>query len=284
MMPPLRCLRGRAYDDGVRDPRCFAGLTARLVDGVQSHPELVGLVLLGSASAEAADRRDEWSDHDFFALVAHGRGSAVRPDLSWLPDQDRLVLTAREGEIGFVAVYEDGHVMEFAFSEAGELGGALAGEATVAVDDEAGTTARLLAESRARAAASDSFDPANDTRLVLVKLLIGVGRLRRGEVLNGQGFVRQWAVQLLVRAIRGRLPGASTTARDVIDPVRRFEADFPREAGLIAAALDRPAEEAARRLFALTRAVLEPGWAGFPSRAADAVADRLGWPRDGGTS
>ncbi len=264
------------------DAARFDALSAGLADGVREHESLIGLVLLGSASDEAAGRRDEWSDHDFFALIEEGRGSAVRPDLSWLPDRERIVLTAREGGIGFVAVYDDGHVFEFALSEAGELSGALAGDATVVVDDEQGTTARLVAQSRARAAASDSFDPVNDTRLVLVKILIGTGRVRRGEVLNGQGFVRQWAVQALVRAIRGRFPQGSTTARDLIDPLRRFESDFPREAALIAEALDHPAEEAARRLFALTRELLEPRWADFPSRAADAVADRLDWTRDGG--
>ena len=53
----------------------------------------------------------------------------MRPDLWWLPDRERLVLTAREGEIGFVAVYDDGHVFEFAFSEVEELAGAVAGDA-----------------------------------------------------------------------------------------------------------------------------------------------------------
>lgn len=262
---------------GVTAPERFDALSAGLAAGVRAHPGLVGLVLLGSASDEARARRDEWSDHDFFALTAAGRGSEVRPDLSWLPDQDRLVLTAREGEIGFVAVYDDGHVFEFAFSDAAELAGARAGDATVLVDDEAGTTARLLAESRARAAEDDRFDPANDARLVLVKLLIGVGRVRRGEVLNGNAFIRQWAVQLLVRAIRGRFAAASTSLRDAIDPVRRFERDFPAWGGDIAASLDLPIEETAFELYRLTRRILEPGWEDFPSRAADTVAARLGW-------
>jgi hypothetical protein len=214
--------------------------------------------MLGSASDEAVARRDEWSDHDFFALTEAGRGREIRPDLSWLPDQGRLVLTAREGEIGFVAVYDDGHVFEFAFSEAAELSGALVAEATVAVDDAAGTAA-LLAESRARASTADRFDPANDVRLVLVKLLIGVGRVRRGEVLNGGAFIRQWAVQLLVRAIRGRFADVSTSLRDTIDPGRRFERDFPEWGAQIGAALDHPPEDAAQRLFGLTREILEPG-------------------------
>lgn len=258
-------------------PERFATLSAGLAAAVRERDGLIGLVLLGSASDEAAQRRDEWSDHDFFAITAAGRGAEIRPDLSWLPDHDRLVLTAREGEIGFAAVYDDGHVFEFAFSDAAELDGAIAGEATVVVDDDAGTTATLLARSRARAAAADRFDPANDVRLVLVKLLIGVGRIRRGEVLNGGFFIRQWAVQLLVRAIRGRFVEGATSHRDTIDPVRRFERDFPEWGARIAASLERPVEDAALELFSLTREILEPGWDEFPTRAADAVARRLGW-------
>ena len=255
----------------------FDALSAGLAQSVRDTDGLIGLVLLGSASDEASHRRDEWSDHDFFAITEAGRGPAIRPDLSWLPDQDRVVLTAREGEIGFAAVYDDGHVFEFAFSDAVELAGALAGDATVVVDDADGTTAALIAASRERAAAGDRFDPGNDVRLVLVKLLIGTGRVRRGEVLNGGLFIRQWAVQLLVRAIRGRFAEASTTLRDTIDPMRRFEHDFPEWGARIADAVARPAEDAAHALFALTREILEPGWDAFPTAAADAVAARLGW-------
>src|SRR5690606_32078802 len=128
---------------------------------------------------------------------------------------------------GFVAVYEDGHVFEFAFSDAAELEGAVVGEATVLVDDEAATVAQLVSRGQQRAASADAFDPENDARLVLVKLLIGVGRVRRGETLNGGAFIRQWAVQHLVRAVRGRFAAHSTALRDPIDPMRRFERDFP---------------------------------------------------------
>ncbi|SFS15573.1 hypothetical protein SAMN04487846_3128 [Microbacterium sp. cf046] len=255
----------------------FEALTAGLANGVRARDGVFGLVLLGSASDSGALRRDEWSDHDFFALIDPGRGVGVRPDLSWLPDQDRLVLTAREGEIGFVAVYDDGHVFEFAFSEVDELAGAMAGDATVVLDDSVGSVAALIANAHATAAASDRFDPANDVRLVLVKLLIGVGRVRRGERLNGGQFIRTWAVQHLVRAIRGRYADRSTTLRDVIDPMRRFETDFPEWGARIAELLERPAEDAACGLLQLTREVFEPGWSDFPSRAADAVAARLGW-------
>jgi hypothetical protein len=265
------------------EPERFEALSAGLAHGVRQRDGLSGLVLLGSASEAGSVRRDEWSDHDFFAIVEAGRGNELRPDLDWLPDPERLVLTAREGDIGFVAVYDDGHVFEFAFSEAAELAGSLAGDATVLVDDDAETTATLIAQARDRADAGDRFDPENDTKLVLVKLLIGTGRARRGEVLGGGQFVRSWAVQCLVRAIRGRFADRSTTLRDTIDPLRRFERDFPEWAQRIAAALEGPVEDAAQSLFLIAREILEPGWDEFPSRAADAVAMRLGWAADSET-
>ncbi|WP_300267449.1 hypothetical protein [Microbacterium sp.] len=254
----------------------YGHLSRALADAVRARDGISGLVLLGSASDEARHRRDEWSDHDFFAVVEAGRGPEIRPDLGWLPDQDRLVLTAREGEIGFVAVYDDGHVFEFAFSEVEELAGAVAGDATVVVDDAAGTTAALIDQARERAASADRFDPDNDARLVLVKLLIGVGRIRRGEVLNGGAFIRQWAVQHLVGVIRGRFPDSSSSLRDAIDPLRRFEQDFPQWAQRIADAVARPPEAAARAVFDML-GELQEGWPDFPTRAANAVAGRLGW-------
>lgn len=255
----------------------FEAFSARLAAGVRAHPDMAGLVLLGSAADSAAHRRDEWSDHDFFAITRSGRGRAVRPDLSWLPEDHRVVLAAREGEIGFAVVYDDGHVLEFAVSDAVELSGAVAGDATVVFDDGDGTVGSFVASAQERAAAADVFDPANDVRLVLVKLLVGVGRARRGEMLVAGSLVRQWAVQHLVRAIRGRFPERSTSSRDEIDPARRFETDFPAEASRIASALAAPVETAAREVFAATRDILEPGWADFPAHAADVVARRLGW-------
>lgn len=259
------------------EPRVYEALTAGLVEGARARDGIAGLALVGSTSEAGAHRRDEWSDHDFFVVAERGRGSTARAGLDWLPDPQRIVLTAREGEVGFVVIYDDGHVLEFALAEPSELTGLLAGEATVVVDDAEATTAALIAQARDRATASDLVDPENDVRLALVKILIGVGRIRRGEVINGGRFIRTWAVDHLLRAIRGRFGGYSPDARDALDPTRRFEQDHPEWAEQITSALDQAPEAAARRLFALTREILEPGWAGFPSPAADTVARRLGW-------
>lgn len=264
-------------DRPIHDLDDFERLTASLAEAVREHPDMRGLAFLGSGSLEAEARRDEWSDHDFFAIANPGAASDARRDLDWLPRREDLVLTAREGGIGFVAVYADGHVLEFAVAETVELQEALAEEATVVVDDDQSSTGRLIAEAKARTAGIPRPDPVNDTRLALVKLLIGTGRLRRGEIINGGQFVRQWAVKHLVAAVRARSAGDSDRPAAPLEPTRRFEADFPEIAAGIEAAIAQPAEAAAERLFALTRAVLEPGWDEFPSAAADAIARRLGW-------
>lgn len=257
-------------------PARYEEISQGLAAGVRTRDGLIGLVLLGSAADSARFRRDEWSDHDFFAITGDGRGVDVRPDLSWLPDQDRIVLTAREGEIGFVALYDDGHVCEFALAEAAELSGAVAADATILVDDAEQTVARVVGRAQATANMADSFDPANDARLVLVKLLIGVGRVRRGERLNGGAFIRQWATAHLAKAIRGRFAESSTSLRDVNDPMRRFERDFPEWGERIAGALARPEEEAAKALLAVLKG-LERGWDEFPTKAVETVETRLGW-------
>lgn len=249
----------------------FDERTDALTLAARTHPGVVGLVLLGSAAE--AHRRDEWSDHDFFVVAAPGAEGAVRDVRSWLPDVDDVVALAREGEIGFSVLYRDGHVLEFAAATAAELDGAAVVHHRVVLDD--GSVAGLVAASDARASGEVALDPANETALFLVKILLGVGRARRGEVLSGGQLVRQWATQHLVRAIRERV--ASPRDPERIDPARRFEAAYPEIGARVGAALARPVEEAARDLHLLARDVLEPGWDAFPAQAADAVARRLGW-------
>lgn len=255
----------------------FDELSDELARNVRERADLVGLALMGSASEAGRHRRDEWSDHDFFAIAVDGAGPRVRADLSWLPRREHVVLALPEGGAGVVALYDDGHLFEFAAAHASELDGALATDATVTVDDEAGSVAALVAASQQRAVANSAIDPAVEAGLALIKLRIGVGRARRGEVVSAGLFVRTWAVMHLVRALRGRLTDPASPARDLLEPTRRLERVLPDQAAAIAAAVAQPVEPAACALFELLRRELEPGWAEFPTAAADVVARRFGW-------
>ncbi|GAB3812159.1 hypothetical protein GCM10028820_04610 [Tessaracoccus terricola] len=227
------------------------------VDGVTS------LVFYGSSTRDGEGRRDEWSDLDFNVFLAPEAAHRLRAGWPFLPEPDRLVLTAREGDNGGVALYDDAMVYEF--------GAGLAWQVTdpareVALD---GGDLRFGAPPEPPSA-------ENQVRLFLVKLFIGVGRHRRGERVAASAHVRGHALVGLCWALRRRL-APQADAGSPFDPLRRLEQHLPGVAARLGDLLDLDLEVCARGLLRLAREELEPGWDGFPSAAADVVEARLGW-------
>lgn len=259
-----------------RTTRDFEATSLALEKACREQDGVVGLVLLGSAAEKS--RRDEWSDHDFFIMLDPA-ATATRDDLSWLPESERIVITASEGEIGRAVVYDDGHLFEFAIATEPELSGARVNANRIVYDE--GPTEHVISAALARNDPAELNDDEslalNHANLFLIKLLVGVGRVRRGEVTSGARFIRTWAVDQLLLAIRSRMPASAQPYRDNLDPLRRLEKDLPELGTTIEDALARPAEDAARRLLEIAHETLQPGWAAFPTAAADAIARRLGW-------
>jgi hypothetical protein len=251
----------------MRDLHRFDELTGRLTTGFAGVPGAHGLVVVGSTAA--AERRDRWSDHDFLALVNNDAATSARASLDWLPEPDRIVLLAREGALGFSLLYDDAHLLEFAVASVDELAGLAIDEAQLAFGDERAHA--FVAEGRERLKTVTPFDAAGEAGLTFVKLLVGYGRARRGERVVGGQFVRTWAVGHLIRTIRARVEPAAGVREDALEPARRFDAAYPGIAARLDAVLGQTVEDAARGVAALARDVLEPGWPGFPSRAADVV-------------
>jgi len=253
----------------------FDGYTAALEVACRATGQVDGLVLLGSGSTIGATRRDEWSDHDIYVVAADGAGEELRSTLTFLPARDRIVATAWEGRIGFAALYDDGHLIEGAAGTLEELGGVRSGDYEIVF----GTPpVEALIEASTRARPDDLvIPPADHVVLALLKLAVGTGRVRRGEVVNGGQFIHGYAITHLCHAVRARLAPASTPVDAGLDPVRRIEIDHPAFGARLAAALDRPAEIAAREVYDLLRSTLEPGWPDFPTAAADVIGRRLGW-------
>lgn len=235
-----------------------------LVAGCRATDGVTTLAVFGSSSSAHADRRDEWSDLDFAVFAADGTADAVAAGWAFLPRPDELVLTAREYDTGGVALYADGTVFEFGAGRPWDIS-----DPTCEV--------LLGGDDLRRVPPPSPPSPENAIRLFLVKLLIGVGRVRRGEVLAGGVHVRCHAPAALTQAVRGRLRPAVVDDSNPFDGLRRFETAYPELGARLAAAVELPAEAAGLSLFRLARADLEPGWDGFPSRAADVVARRLGW-------
>ena len=233
-----------------------------LVVGCRATEGVTSLTTFGSTAASEARRRDEWSDLDFCVFFTPERSDELRAGWPFLPHRDHVVLEAREYDNGGVVIYDDGMLYEFGagtpwpFSDPHR-------EVVIDGGDLTLTGPPALP------------DPAQSTRLFLAKLYIGMGRLRRGERVAANAHIRCHALAGLAEALRQRL--APDAPRSPFDPLRRFEQALPDPARRISAALDADLEACARSLVALSRDLLEPGWDAFPSRAADVIADRLGW-------
>jgi hypothetical protein len=223
------------------------------------------VAVFGSTASAASARRDEWSDVDFAVFADPDHVAEVSSQWDFLPRPDDIVLAAREHDSGGVVLYADGALAEFGAGRPWEVS-----DPTCEV--------LLGGLDLVRVPAPLPMSPENAIRLFLVKLLIGVGRVRRGEVLAGGVHIRSHALAALAVALRGRCQPGPADDENPFDTLRRFEAVHPELGARLATATAQPAETAARALFDLARAELEPGWLDFPSRAADVVAARVGWP------
>jgi hypothetical protein len=245
------------------DASAYMTYIERLTASAESRADVLGLVLLGSAADRS--RQDEWSDHDFYWVTTDDTVEGYRENLDWLPDHESIVLAPRETEHGLKVVYTDGHVLEFAVFTLPQL--ALAGANAYEVRLDRGGIAPLM-----EALAKRPRETRNDERdlgLFISLLLIGVGRVRRGEELVGGNFIRTYAVERLLRVLAHRSPDARL---DDLDPFRRVEVVFP-SLGL-SSALEQAPELAARSVLAIAERELGP------LAGADVLRRRLGWDRE----
>jgi hypothetical protein len=252
----------------------FAAFLAELVSAAERDGDVVGLVGFGST----ADRRrvDEWSDHDFAWLVAPGAADRYRYDLGWLPEAERIALSVVEGHGGVKVVYDDGHVLEFGIDSVAGYAANWAGNCAEVLVDKGGVaeaTATVLARS---VAGRDDAERA--IRLFVTQALIGAGRARRGEVLNGGRLVRTEAVGHLVDAVLARLPAARGFQPNELDPTRQVERGHPVLAARIEQACRLAPDACAMALLELAESTLADGWDAFPSAGVAAARRRLSSP------
>lgn len=250
----------------------FLDYSDRLAANAQAHPNVVGLVLLGSAADTA--RADEWSDHDFFLIVKDGMAEQFRQDLSWLPGYNHVVISPRETDHGLKVVYRDGHVLEFAVFDDHELEIASVNYWAVPVD-KANITSRVAALEKKTT--GSPFDEKKEWELFLAHILIGVGRARRGEVLIAGQAIRSYMMRHVLGFVRDRLAPAPGTEgiEDNLDRFRRFEKQYPAEGARLDHILQLPVEDAAQALLDFVL-----GLDGFTEEQlgqAAVVSARLGW-------
>jgi hypothetical protein len=102
--------------DGV----AFEAYTRRLVEWASSPCDVLGVVALGSTAA-TTHSPDRYSDNDLFVVTVEGAADGLRDDVGRLPDAHRIALCHADTEHGRAVVYDDGHLVEVAVFELGEL-------------------------------------------------------------------------------------------------------------------------------------------------------------------
>jgi predicted nucleotidyltransferase len=231
---------------------------------LEADPRVLGLIAVGSM-ARRETQPDDWSDHDFLVVVGHGTQEEFRNRVDWLPDPERLVYRFRETAHGVKALYDHGHLIEFAVFDPDELYVARIDQYRV-VFDRADVTRRMAEVGRATADWMRSEAPGDEylAGQLVTAILVAYGRWARGERLSARAFLGQ-AVGHFVR------PGVAAS----IDPQRRFERGYPALGAALDEVLVRPVPAAAAGLLELARRELAARMPSFPAAAADVVRRRM---------
>lgn len=250
----------------------FVEYSERLAASAEAHPDVVGLVLVGSGAD--LGRVDEWSDHDFFLIVKDGTAEGFRQDLSWLPDAENVVIRPRETDHGLKVVYRNGHVLEFAVFDDKELELASVNYWAVPVD-KTNITSRV--EALEKKTVGGKFEEEKEWELFLAHILIAVGRARRGEILIAGQAIRSYMMRHVLGFVRDRLSPVPGTegSEDNLDRFRRVEKQYPAEGARLDHILQLPVEDSARAQLDFVL-----GLGGFSDKhheQAEVVRARLGW-------
>lgn len=256
------------------DPVAYEAFTCALAETLGRDPDVVGLVALGSTAGEPP-RADRWSDHDLFVVTRPGAQERLRADPAWLPSAERIVLWHRETPHAMKAIWDDGHLVEVAVLDEGELALARVSRYRVLLD-RADVAARMAEVRRATDARVKTDAPDARWRIgqLLGAVLVAAGRHARGERRSADHLVRCVAVGELLALVARHVPAAPGVAPDALDPSRRAERAWPALAAELDAALLRPPPAAGRLLLDLAERSLA-GRVPWPFAAAAAVRRRL---------
>jgi hypothetical protein len=227
--------------------KSFVEFQSQLVEKLEAIPDVLGLMFAGS-SADLS-RVDEYSDQDFFLIVANGKAEEFRQNLAWLPSHDQITLAPRETDHGLKVLYRDGNLLEFAVFEIGELPTHTAPVDNRVVFDRGGVEEII---KRITHIENRAFDPSREYQLFLTLIQIGVGRVMRGEVIAGSQHIKSYALNHLLGLIRHYLPSPKTS-EDALNRYRRFEFDYQELGGKLAQLVEGESLACAKGLLVIAQ-------------------------------
>ncbi|WP_379135346.1 hypothetical protein [Paenibacillus sp. sgz500958] len=184
----------------------------------------LALLGLGSVGIETG-RLDEYSDLDFFVIVAPGYTQRFIEQLDWLEDTYPLAYHFRNSDLGHKILFEDGIYGEFAVFEEAELAVSDYSEGRI-VWMAPGYFNRTITKPlkvfpRIRAESVEfSLNEA------LTNQYVGLCRYARGEKLSALKFIERYAVDSIISVLH-LLEEEVNYYPDIYGNERRFEKRFP---------------------------------------------------------
>lgn len=253
----------------------YRSFIARLQQNLEADPRVLGLVAVGSM-AQRETRPDEWSDHDFWVIVQAGVQEEIRNHVAWIPDWQRLVYRFRETAHGVKALFDTGHLLEFAVFDLDELYLTKIDQYRI-LFDRADVARRLdeIGRSTSEGIQSAAQDDAYLIGQVLTGVLVAYGRWFRGERLSTRSFLVGVAMPHLVRLLAKYVPPEAPGTPVSVDPLRRFERGHAALGAELDEILARPAPAASAGLLELVQRELAARMPQFPEAALAAVRRRM---------
>jgi hypothetical protein len=199
-------------------------------------------------------------------VLRDGDSEQFLNDVSWMPKTEKIIAWARHGGIYNVAVYDDGHKVEYLVCKEQAADSITVTKFLVLLDRS--DVGRRIEEAHGRRSArqqamsEDACDPVN---LSIIVLTAGQ-RVQRGELLNATSLLAaaaDMALKMLAATQRWELP-------DALDPRRRLERLQPDLAKEFSDVLTAPPDDSIRRLLSLIDTTIRPktptrNWPGFDS-------------------
>ncbi len=250
----------------------YEALTEALTHNLERDARVLGLMAAGSM-ARQSHQPDEWSDHDFWVVVEPDAVAWFRTRREWLPYNDQIALWFIDTlHGGITAIYNNGHLLEFAVSDRKGLLQAKVNDYRLLID-RIGLAADV---AQLQSATTSECDTVIQDSLCLLgrfltDLLIGVGRYRRGEHLSARQLITGSSLQALVRLIAKHVPPEHAIALDNLDPLRRFEMAYPEIAADIDALLRVDLDQTAVGLTALADRLLRDRIVDYPTETVGVV-------------
>lgn len=224
------------------DLATYKAFTLPLVKNLSRDERVLGLVAVGSMAATAI-QPDKWSDHDFLVVTEAGVEDEYRDSIAWLPPYRSIVLKFRETRHGRKILYDDGHLLEYAFFNCYDFHLVKINSYRILID-RAGFK-KLVESVVSETRSSGDQAKRNDELLFgqfITHLLVGYSRHARGEKINGAQFVKHFALEDLIGLVTRHIPAEDASVLDNIATTRRFELAYPGIGGELNAAsfLDTP--------------------------------------------